>query len=201
MKCTFCLGSFKSLMHDRYECSRAEETKRLFHKANRNWRMEFVRISNKIGFGIGSLMKFKGYGYWDMNKGWTAYPEMVAMVTAIPWDQYSFMCGYDGSHSYQISKTFSFISGDLKSEITTQDCNFRDLFSLPEDWPKPCLFDGVMKNPKTPIITQKAELDPPRDWLIGDWIGIDWLVDSYSYDRLQRADIIRLAEEWANLKK
>ena len=44
-------------------------------------------------------------------------------------------------HSYQMSKTFSFIAGDLKGEITTQDCNFRGLFSPPEDWPNPYLFD------------------------------------------------------------
>ena len=49
-------------------------------------------------------------------------------------------------HSYQMSKTFSFIAGDLKGEITTQDCNFRGLFSPPEDWPNPYLFDGIMKN-------------------------------------------------------
>jgi hypothetical protein len=201
MKCTFCLGSFKSLTHSRGECSRAEDTKRLFLKANQNWRKEFVRTARKIGFGVGCLMKFKEYGYWDMTKGWTPKYDMTAMVSAIPWDHYSFMCGYDGSHSYQMSKSFSFIAGDLKSEITTQDCNFRNLFALPKDWPNPYLFDGIMKNPMIPEIIQPIEMEPPNGWTLGDWLGIDWLVNEYSYDRLQRADIIKLAEDWANFKK
>ena len=201
MKCTFCLGSFKSLYHSRADCSRAEDTKRLFLKANQNWRREFINVSKKLGFGVGCLMEFREYGYWDMSTGWTPVYDMTAMVTAIPWDNYSFMCSYDGSHSYQMSKTFSFIAGDLKGEITTQDCNFRGLFSPPEDWPNPYLFDGIMKNPSVPKITQPAEIQPPKGWLAGDWPGIDWLVDNYSYDRLRGAEIIRLAKDWANFKK
>jgi hypothetical protein len=200
MKCTFCLGSFKSLKHSRSECSRADDTKRLFHKANRNWRREFVNVSRKIGFGVGCLMKMKEYGYWDPSKGWTPRYEMTAMVSAIPWDHYSFMCSYDGSHSYQMSKSFSFIAGDVSGVMTTQDFSFRNFFSLPEDWPNPYLFDGVMKNSSVPDVVQPSKIDPPADWLMGDWVGIDWLVDEYSYDRLQRADIIRLAEDWASFE-
>ena len=200
MKCTFCLGSFKALKHDRSECSRADDTKRLFHRANSNWRREFIRVSEKMGFGVGCLIKFKGYGYWDSSKGWTAHRDFTAMVSAIPWDHYNFMCGYDGAHSYQTSKSFSFIAGNIKGEVTTQDCNFRRFFSRPEDWPRPSLFDGAMQNPNPPTITQAAAPRPPKDWLDGAWVGIDWLVDEYSYDRLQRLEIIRLAEEWASLK-
>ena len=110
------------------------------------------------------------------------------------------MCGYDGTQSYQKSKTFSFIAGDLKSEVTTLECSFRNLFSRPEDWPTPYLFDGIMYNPSIPEIIQPVEIKPPKGWTLGEWLGIDWLVNEYSYDRLQRADIIKLAEDWANFK-
>jgi hypothetical protein len=201
MKCTFCLGSFKSLTHNRANCSRAEDTKRLFLKANRNWRREFIKSSKKIGFGVGCLMKLKHFGYWDPVGGWSEHGDFTFMVSGIPWDGYSFMCGYDGAYNHKIDKSFAFISGNTKGNITTLDCNMRNIFSKPEDWPKPYLFDGAMRNPSIPEITQKAEINPPDGWLLGDWAGIDWLVEEYSYDRLVKTEIIRLAEDWANLKE
>tara|TARA_Y100000310_G_scaffold294603_1_gene325213 strand:- start:1384 stop:1749 length:366 start_codon:yes stop_codon:yes gene_type:complete len=121
------------------------------------------------------------------------------MVSAIPWDKYCFMCGYDGSFSYEKSTSFSFISGDMSGEITKQECNFRSLFSRPEDWPKPFLFDEARQNPQVPIVIQSSKLRPPEDWLLGDWLGIDWLVDQYSRSSLHRLEIIQLAREWEKL--
>ena len=190
-KCSFC----GETDHTRRNCPAKVKYRELLYEANRCWRRGFLEDAEKVGFGVGCLIRIKttkALGGMRLGQSAISQTTKYAIISEIPWEKMTFMGKYAGRWEYQTDYTFSATTtcgypfrmseAELKTLLATNKFYINNSWMIPKDFLQ-------IQAPSAP--------QPPDGWLsfkakVGQ---IEWLIDDLSASKLEDYGIISLARK------
>ena len=183
--CSFC----KSLHHKRPKCEKLKDFKQLVYRANKNWKLIFTERANKVGVGVGSLIRFDHKTVHDL--AFNVDPNnRIAMITDYDFANLNVFCSLNGYSPYQSNTTIQILSGDKVDKVSVKYLSGLLGSNL--------LNIGWWYSSDLEIISP-MRFDPDPDWLESEWDEVlNWFFDHINELNLNDSGVMQFIKDWAN---
>tara|TARA_B100000963_G_C22620543_1_gene669731 strand:- start:47 stop:814 length:768 start_codon:yes stop_codon:yes gene_type:complete len=177
-RCSFC----GSTGHKRPKCEHFKQLRSNLYAANKSWKRKLTEAINRIGIGIGSLVKFhEGNGPNDF---------VLGMVTKIDYANLNVFCSFAGTNKYQSNSTIEvLINNDIHKVSIKSLANTIGNDLLAADY---WFLDYI-----DPSVVSPMPFEPDENWLNSEWDEVfNWFFNDINSDVVDNEGITRLIERW-----